>query len=218
MMGSLGRLQVLVSLFAAVAAAAPARAAPECATYARELAVMVEAAEAVRSRVDYLAPLEDRVARAHRDQLALVERDNAARLDTLMDSCGWPRASVEGAQAARGAWLVAQQRGDDLPFQRRLVRQLELAVLDGEAPATYLAWASDRLAVREGRAQRYGTQLRQAGACAWDYYPLDDPERVEARRKRLGLPPLESHKRAINAMIITENCAPPGLQATSSKQ
>ncbi len=61
----------------------------------------------------------------------------------------------------------------------------------------------------EGRPQRYGTQLRQADACTWDYYPLDDLARVEARRKRLGLPTLESHMQAINAMIVAENCRPP---------
>ncbi len=89
------------------------------------------------------------------------------------------------------------------------MRQLELAVLDGEASAIHLATASDRLAVKEGQPQRYGTQLRQVDGCAWDYYPLDDLARVEARRKRLGLPPLASYKRAINEMIIKENCLLP---------
>ena len=111
-------------------------------------------------------------------------------------------------QATRAAWLVAQQRSGDLPFQRQVVRQLELAVLDGEAPAMHLAAASDRLAVREGRPQRYGTQLRQVDACLWDYYPLDELSRVEARRRRLGLPSLDEHKRSINAAGARENCPP----------
>jgi hypothetical protein len=141
-----------------------------------------------------------------RTELEAVERGNAERLAAWMNACGWPRRSVEGVQAARGAWLVAQQRSGDLPFQRQVVRQLELAVLDGEAPAMYLATASDRLAVKEGRPQRYGTQLRQVDACHWDYYLLDDPQRVEARRKRLGLPSLEKHKRGINDAVASENC------------
>ena len=202
-------LQVLVPLCTAAFLAAPAHAAASCAAYAGEVTVMLEAVEAVRSRVDYLAPPEDRVAARHLARLELVERDNAARLGALMARCGWPRQSVEGAQAARGAWLVAQQRSEDMALQRQVVRQLELAVLDGEASPLHLASASDRLAVKEGRPQRYGTQLRQADACTWDYYPLDDRERVEARRRRLGLPTLESHRRAINAMIIKENCASP---------
>ena len=208
-MGSRSSIYVLVSLLAAVLAAPARAAAPVCASYAQQLTVMEEAAEAVRSRVDYLAPPEDAVAARHLAQLALVERDNTERLGALLAACGWPRRSSEGFDASRRAWLVAQQGSDNLPFQRQVVRQLELAVLDGEASVIHLATASDRLAVREGQPQRYGTQLRQVDDCAWDYYPLDDLERVEARRKRIGLPALESHKRAINDMIITENCAPP---------
>jgi len=208
MMASASRY-VLVPLFAAVALAAPARAAQACAGYAQQLAVMEEALEAVRSRVDYLAPPEDPVAARHLAQLDLVERDNTDRLASLLGACGWPRRSVEGVEAARRAWLVAQQRGEDLPFQRLVVRQLELAALDGEASLIHLATASDRLAVKEGRRQRYGTQLRQVENCSWDYYPLDDLAGVEARRKRIGLPTLESHRRAINAMIIKENCPAP---------
>lgn len=208
MMGS--RSSMNISLLAAALLAGPAcAAAPVCASYAQQLAVMEEAAEAVRSRVDYLAPPEDAVAARHLAQLALVEGDNSARLGALLAACGWPRRSVDGLEAARRAWLVAQQGSDDLPFQRQVVRQLELAVLDGEASPVHLATASDRLAVKEGQPQRYGTQLRQVDGCAWDYYPLDDPARVEARRARLGLPPLASYKRAINEMIIKENCLLP---------
>jgi hypothetical protein len=216
MMGSLRSVQVLVPFCVAAALAAPAQAAPECATYASELAVMVEAADAVRSRVDYLAPPEDRLAARHLAQLDLVERDNAARLSTLLAACGWPRRSVEGVAAAQRAWLLVQQRSEDMPLQRQAVRQLELAALDGEASVVHLATAADRLAVREGQAQRYGTQLRQVGPCTWDYYPLEDLVRVEARRKRLGLPPLEDHKRSINAMIINENCPTQGFTAPAA--
>jgi hypothetical protein len=210
MMGSPIRLHVLVPLFAfaafAAPAPAPAHAAVECTAYADELAAMVSAADAVRSQVDVLAPSSDPVAAQQRARLGDVERANAARLSAWMTACGWPRRSIEGAQAARGAWLVARQRDDDLPFQRQVVHQLELAVLDGEASAMHLAAASDRLAVREGRPQRYGTQLRQVDACTWDYYLLDDRARVEARRKRLGLPSLDEHLRGINALSSRENC------------
>jgi hypothetical protein len=211
----MGSLQILVPLLAAAALTAAARAAPQCAAYAGEVTAMVEAAEAVRSRIDYLAPPDDPEAEKGRTELEAVERGNAERLSAWLNACGWPRRSVEGVQAARGAWLVGQQRSGDLPFQRQMVRQLELAVLDGEAPAMYLASASDRLAVKEGRPQRYGTQLRQVDACHWDYYLLDDVARVEARRKRLGLPPLEEHKRGINDAIASENCPPAQPIATA---
>ena len=215
MMESPIRLHVLVPLFAfaAFTTPAPAHAGVECTAYADELAAMVSAADAVRSQVDVLAPPNDPAAAQQRARLDEVEGANAARLSAWMTACGWPRRSVEGAQAARGAWLVAQGRAEDLPFQRQVVHQLELAVLDGEAAAMHLAAASDRLAVREGRPQRYGTQLRQVDACTWDYYLLDDRARVEARRKRLGLPSLDAHLDGINALVDRKNCP---SNATSS--
>jgi len=210
-------LPLLVPLFAA-AVMAPAHAAPSCAAYAGELTAMVEAADTLRSQVDYLAAPSDAAANERRAALEGVERANAERLSAWMTACGWPRRSVEGVQAARAAWLIAQQRGADLAFQRQVVRQLELAVLDGEAAAMHLAAAADRLAVQEGRPQRYGTQLRQVAGCGWDYYLLDDLARVEARRKRLGLPALEDHKRAINAVAGQESCASPLSNALSNAQ
>jgi hypothetical protein len=207
----------LLSPLLVMALSAPAHAASGCAGYAGELKVMVEIADAARSRVDYLAAPGDLEAAQRRDELETAERANAERLGAWLSACGWPRRSVEGPEASRNAWLVAQQRRADLPFQRQVVRQLELAVLDGEAPAMHLASASDRLAVQERRPQRYGTQLRQAGACGWDYYELDDLARVEARRKRLRLPPLEEHRRAINAMAAAGTClaAPPDATSTT---
>jgi hypothetical protein len=217
-MASRRSLHLLGPLLAATALAAPAHAASGCAGYAGELKMMVELADAARSRVDFLAAPGEPQAAQRRAELETAERANAERFGAWMSACGWPRRSVEGNEASRNAWLVAQQRRADLPFQRQVVRQLELAVLDGEAPAMHLAAASDRLAVQEGRPQRYGTQLRQAGACGWDYYQLDDPARVEARRKRLGLPPLEDHRRAINAVTAAENCLPAPSNPISTTQ
>ena len=73
-------MQVLVPFCVATALAAPAQAAPECATYGRELAIMAEAADAVRSRVDYLAPPEDRVA----GELYVIEELPAAQVAQIL--------------------------------------------------------------------------------------------------------------------------------------
>ena len=76
----------------------------------------------------------------------------------------------------------------------------------GDAPARFLAITADRVALLEERPQPYGTQLRQVDACTWSYYPLDGRASVETRRQDAGLPPLDDYKRAINAMIVKENC------------
>jgi len=125
------RLRILQAMAALSAVLAPAaQAAPECTAYAQELATMVEAADAVRSRVDYLAPPGDAQAARHLAQLALVERDNGARLGALMAACGWLSAGRPGRRRgtppadrlADAGGPSTQHRRDDhgrLPGTRR---------------------------------------------------------------------------------------------------
>lgn len=187
-----------------------AQAAPSCAAYADELTAMRESAEALRTGVDYLALPEDALAARRIEQLEWVERTNAARLAQLLDGCGWPGPQVH-PRAPGQAWALAQAASTDLRFQQRLLRHLEPAVARKEAPVHYLAITADRVALLEERPQLFGTQLRQVDACTWNYYPLDNREQVEIRRKEAGLPPLEDYKRGINDMIAKENCPPPLL-------
>ena len=65
------------------------------------------------------------------------------------------------------------------------------AVQNGKAKASSLALLEDRVALRKGKNQIYGSQV------VWDmktneHYlmPLDDPENVDKRRSQVGLPPL----------------------------
>ncbi|MFZ4516527.1 MAG: DUF6624 domain-containing protein, partial [Acidimicrobiia bacterium] len=77
---------------------------------------------------------------------------------------------------------------------------LEIAVEFGDAPALHAAALEDRIRMREGRAQRYGTQVvPTADNRSLTPWPIEDPEHVEGRRAALGLEPLAEHLRALNA-------------------
>lgn len=64
--------------------------------------------------------------------------------------------------------------------------QLEEAVRNGDIAPAYLALLKDRIDVREGRPQKYGTQRGPDGLC-----PLLDASRVNEWRKEVGMPPIE---------------------------
>lgn len=138
-----------------------------CAAYAQDLAAMAGADAALRARQDLLAAPDDRGQGRRRDQLALVERSNGARLKALLADCGWPLRGVHGEQAGKDAWRLVRQAGEDLAWQKTVAQHLEQAVLRGEAPGRELAQLDDRIAVAEGRPQRYGTRMRQVDACRW---------------------------------------------------
>jgi hypothetical protein len=120
-----------------------------------------------------------------------IDDENAAWLETVVDTVGWPGRSLVGEDGAHAAWLLAQH-ADRRPFlQQRFLKLLEQAVGAGEASATDLAHLIDRVLLASGRPQAYGTQLTaQDGrlvACR-----LHDPETVNDRRASVGLETLEA--------------------------
>jgi hypothetical protein len=120
-----------------------------------------------------------------------IDDDNAAWLETVVDSVGWPGRSLVGEEGAHAAWLLAQHADRHPPLQQRCLKLLEQSVAAGEASATDLAYLTDRVLLASGRLQIYGTQLTaQNGrfvACR-----LRDPETVDHRRASVGLETLEA--------------------------
>ena len=55
---------------------------------------------------------------------------------------------------------------------------------------TSLTWRT--AFVREGRPQRYGTQLEKRGE-HWEPLLVDDPEGLDARRQAVGLEPITEY-------------------------
>src|SRR5947207_306251 len=110
-----------------------------------------------------------------------VDEDNAAWLDKVLDTVGWPGRSLVGEEGAHAAWLLAQHADRRPGLQRRCLQLLEAAVAAGEAAAADLAYLTDRVLLASGEAQIYGTQFTaQDGryvACR-----LRDPKTVDDRR------------------------------------
>ena len=73
---------------------------------------------------------------------------------------------------------------------------LERAAAAGDAEAQSVALLSDRIAVKRGQQQLYGTQAQlKEGHVVLD--PIQDSAGVDARRKKIGLPPLLEYVRVL---------------------
>lgn len=88
---------------------------------------------------------------------------------------------------------------------------MQRQVKSGGGSPVQVAYLSDRLDVADGRPQKFGTQLTQKSGCDFDFAPLDDREKVEARRKDLKWPPLDEYKQ-----LVHETSLPPGCAASKS--
>lgn len=123
-----------------------------------------------------------------------ADRVHSARLRELVQRHGWPTARRVGAEAAEAAFLVVQHASHDRPLQRDFLAHLERSYAEGEGDGQALALLTDRLRLADGRPQLYGTQASiENGQVVIE--PIEDEAGVDARRARLGMPPMAEYIR-----------------------
>lgn len=123
-----------------------------------------------------------------------IDRKNQAGLKTLLrdelPNGGWFGRTVWGEEPARSAWLIAVHAVNDRKLMREAAERMAPLVADAEVMPAWYATLVDRLAVLEGRPQRFGTQpVCRAGA--WVVGEVEDPAGLDARRAELGLQGME---------------------------
>lgn len=121
-----------------------------------------------------------------------LDREATARLKEVVAKHGWPGKSIVGVDGANAAWLLVQHADADAAFQRDCLAKMEPLVKTGEVAGKDFAYLWDRVALAQGRPQRYGTQFEGD-----DIAPLEDPKNVDARRKSLGLDTLAEYKASV---------------------
>lgn len=131
--------------------------------------------------------------RIHVNAIYKVMRDkdsiNQIKVTAILDKYGWLGSEIVGEEGNRTLFMVIQHA--DLVIQEKYLPMMRDAVKNGKAKASSLALLEDRVALRQGKKQIYGSQV------AWimlknEYtvLPLYDPDNVDKRRAEVGLPPL----------------------------
>ena len=123
-----------------------------------------------------------------------VDSRHLGRLKQIVDQHGWPGKSLVGEDGANAAWLLVQHATQDPDFMKRCRGLMERAVKRGEASASDHAYLVDRVRLRDGKPQLYGTQFVQDSEGRLILQPLKDPEEVDERRRKVGLMPLAEYE------------------------
>lgn len=124
---------------------------------------------------------------------AKLNRDNAQWLKAVLQRIGWFDIGHYGEQASMAAWLIVQHADFDPQWQAEMVAVLRPRIARGDMQPRYFAYLVDRVAVNQGQPQDYGTQGR-CTAAGWQNYAIRDPGDVDARRRSVGLEPLEAYR------------------------
>jgi hypothetical protein len=120
-------------------------------------------------------------------EMMRVDADNTAYLKELVREVGWIDPARFGEEAANAAFLIVQHSGDlplmlaALPHLREQGRLQEYALL------------YDRLQIRTGGEQRYGSQIGWTADGAKGLLPIETLKGIDARRQEMGLRPLDEY-------------------------
>lgn len=144
-------------------------------------------------------------------QMAWGDSARSRRLEQIVARYGWPAPSRVGEQPGDGAFLVLQH--SPFPdFQQRVLPALDALARVGEVSGQEVALLRDRVLEQQGKLQRYGTQFAlKEGQVVLD--PIADAGTVDARRAELGLMPLASYRRMLEAVYGPRRPRPPATRA-----
>ena len=112
----------------------------------------------------------------------------------LIDKHGWLGAQDIGFQGTQALFLVIQHT--DLKTQKKYYPLIRKAEKEGNILSSNVAILEDRIAVREGKNQPYGSQgIYDAVNKKSLIYPVKDLKNLDSLRKSRGLPPMKEYKK-----------------------
>jgi hypothetical protein len=116
-----------------------------------------------------------------------IDLPNTERMKQIIAENGWPTKSLVGADGAFAAWLIVQHATHDVKFMERCLVLMQEAADKGEASRKDLALLIDRVRVRQGKPQLYGTQFKGGPDGSWVPDSIEDEAHLEERRRAMGL-------------------------------
>ena len=117
---------------------------------------------------------------------------NELEVVQIIEKHGWVGRSEVGGRANLALWLVIQHA--PLHLQEKYLPLLKASVLKRESRGSHLALLEDRIQMRNGKPQIYGSQYhRDEESGKYVFSKIKNPKKVNERRKEVGLGPIEDY-------------------------
>lgn len=127
---------------------------------------------------------------------SVLDEANIRRLSEIVQSKGWPKPSIFGWKAASAAFSVVQH--STLLDQQRFLPLVREAAANGDVRPQNLAILEDRVRMREGRPQTYGSQMVvDPDTRRHRFHTIEDEVNVDQRRAAVGLEPLAEYAKRL---------------------
>jgi len=119
-----------------------------------------------------------------------IDTANMERVRAIIDQHGFPTPSMVGADGVSAAFLIIQHA--PLETREDMLPLVEASYRKGHLSGQSYALLTDRVRVRNGEPQLYGTQFTMQNGTL-NVEPIADSSEVDARRAELDLMPLDEY-------------------------
>lgn len=150
-----------------------------------------------------IGAMEDKYGRKSKEMndfwQTILKKDsiNLIKVRKILDEKGWPSKKLIGERGTSTLFLVIQHANQEA--QEKYLPLIKQAVADNNLPKRQYAMFYDRLLLRRGKRQIYGTQLAMNNESKTPYVlPLTDPLNVDFRRAEMGLNTMQENLKRWN--------------------
>lgn len=144
------------------------------------------------------------------ERMRIIDTANIKRVRAIVRKYGWPSPELVGRDGAEAAFMLVQHA--DLPLQKEMLPLVEKAYRGGGLSGQSYALLLDRVLVREGKPQVYGTQAKRFEEWKGQepaLEPIEDEANVDKRRAEVGLFPLSEYREMMRRMYFPQSKSKP---------
>lgn len=145
-----------------------------------------------------------RMGRDSIEYMRYLDSCNLVQIESLISQYGWLDKRLVGARGNQTCFLVIQHA--DSASQVKYLPILQQSVERGESSEGDYAMLLDRVLMRQGKPQLYGSQVvpdKENGG--WKFYTIKDEEHVNMRRARLKWIPMEEYAKLFGIIYKKSN-------------
>jgi hypothetical protein len=117
---------------------------------------------------------------------------NTVRIVEILEEYGYPGKTMVGPAQASSAFLIVQHA--ELEIQEKYMDLITAAADADEVPWASVALLVDRVNMRNGKAQKYASQISIDPETGEHYFSeIENPEKIDSIRATVGLGPIQAY-------------------------
>lgn len=155
----------------------------------QKLKMIREADQQIRARIiKEMATKDQEAMKRVALEMKASDRQNQFYIASLLDQCGWPK----GLSAIENNTIFLVIDHADTAYMSKYFPVLKKQADMGIVAKSDLATLQDRMLLRSGKKQVFGTQTVKNGQIV-TVWPIENPDDLDNRRKQMGLTPMSEY-------------------------